>query len=117
VAQLATVDGRRPARPCGAGRLLNLHLHQLAPHPSLPPRLAHNYQDHGLVVLGVHTPEFDFEHDLDNVCRAAKGGHPFEVLADADITPEEEQAAEEDDDEPAPAPSLGIHLERDDRTR
>jgi DnaK suppressor protein len=44
-------------------------------------------------------------------------GHPFAVLAEADITPEEEQAAEEDDDEPAPAPSPGIHLERDDRTR
>jgi DnaK suppressor protein len=44
-------------------------------------------------------------------------GHPFEVLADADITPEEEQASEEDDDEPAPEPSLGIHLERDDRPR
>ena len=27
------------------------------------------YQDHGLVVLGVHTPEFDFEHDLGNVRR------------------------------------------------
>jgi DnaK suppressor protein len=44
-------------------------------------------------------------------------GHPFEVLADADITPEEAQAGEEDDDEPAPAPGLGIHVERDDRTR
>jgi DnaK suppressor protein len=44
-------------------------------------------------------------------------GHPFEVLADADITPEEEQASEEDDDEPAPEPSLGIHIERDDRAR
>jgi DnaK suppressor protein len=44
-------------------------------------------------------------------------GHPFEVLADPDITPEEEQAGEEDDDEPAPEPILGIHLERDDRTR
>ena len=44
-------------------------------------------------------------------------GHPFQVLADADITPEEEQAAVEDDDEPAPEPSPGIHIERDDRTR
>ena len=44
-------------------------------------------------------------------------GHPFAVLAEADITPEEEQAAEADDDEPAPAPSLGIHIERDDRAR
>jgi hypothetical protein len=43
--------------------------------------------------------------------------HPFEVLADADITPEEAQAAEEDDDEPAPEPELGVHIERDDRTR
>jgi DnaK suppressor protein len=44
-------------------------------------------------------------------------GHPFEVLADADITPEEEQASEEDDDEPAPEPSLGVHVERDDQAR
>jgi DnaK suppressor protein len=43
--------------------------------------------------------------------------HPFEVLAEADITPEEAQASEEDDDEPAPSPSLGIHLERDNRGR
>ena len=33
---------------------------------------ADKYQDHGLVVIGVHTPEFDVEHDLDNVRRAAK---------------------------------------------
>jgi thiol-disulfide isomerase/thioredoxin len=32
---------------------------------------ADNYKDHGLVVIGVHTPEFEFEHDLDNVRRAA----------------------------------------------
>jgi DnaK suppressor protein len=43
--------------------------------------------------------------------------HPFEVLADADITPEEEQAGEEDDDEPGPGPSPGIHVDRDDRAR
>jgi thiol-disulfide isomerase/thioredoxin len=28
---------------------------------------AEKYKDHGLVVIGVHTPEFPFEHDLDNV--------------------------------------------------
>jgi thiol-disulfide isomerase/thioredoxin len=28
------------------------------------------YRDHGLVVLGVHTPEFPFEQDLENVRRA-----------------------------------------------
>ncbi len=31
---------------------------------------ADKYQDQGLLVIGVHTPEFDVEHDLDNVRRA-----------------------------------------------
>lgn len=30
------------------------------------------YKDRGLVVIGVHAPEFPFEHDLGNVRRAAK---------------------------------------------
>ena len=30
------------------------------------------YKDHGLVVIGVHSPEFSFEHDLENVRRAAR---------------------------------------------
>ena len=33
---------------------------------------AEKYKDQGLVVIGVHTPEFAFEHDIDNVRRAAK---------------------------------------------
>jgi thiol-disulfide isomerase/thioredoxin len=33
---------------------------------------AEKYQDHGLVVIGVHTPEFSFEHDIENVRRAAR---------------------------------------------
>jgi thiol-disulfide isomerase/thioredoxin len=33
---------------------------------------AGNYQDQGLVVVGVHTPEFDFEQDLDNVRQQVK---------------------------------------------
>jgi len=33
---------------------------------------AEKYKDQGLVVIGVHSPEFAFEHDLDNVRRAAK---------------------------------------------
>ena len=54
----------------------------------------------------------------DNAAGLVSASHPFEVLADADITPEEEQASEEDDnDEPPPEPSLGIHIERDDPTR
>ena len=30
------------------------------------------YRDDGLVVIGVHTPEFSFEHDIDGVRRAIK---------------------------------------------
>jgi hypothetical protein len=33
---------------------------------------AEKYKNSGLVVIGVHTPEFPFEHDIDNVRRALK---------------------------------------------
>jgi thiol-disulfide isomerase/thioredoxin len=33
---------------------------------------AEKYRNHGLVVIGVHTPEFAFEHDVENVRRAVK---------------------------------------------
>src|SRR2546421_2347309 len=33
---------------------------------------AEKYREHGVVVIGVHTPEFPFEHDFENVRRAAK---------------------------------------------
>src|SRR5712675_1604885 len=33
---------------------------------------AEKYKDKGLVVIGVHTPEFEFEKDLDNIRRALK---------------------------------------------
>jgi thiol-disulfide isomerase/thioredoxin len=33
---------------------------------------AAKYKDHGLVVIGVHTPEFAFEKDIDNVRRALR---------------------------------------------
>ena len=33
---------------------------------------AEKYREHGVVVLGVHTPEFSFEHDLENVRRAVQ---------------------------------------------
>ena len=45
------------------------------------------YRDHGLVVVGVHAPEFGFEHDLDNVRRATGDldvGYP--VVIDNDFT-------------------------------
>ena len=43
---------------------------------------AERYADDGLVVVGVHTPEFPFEHDLDNVRRAVaemRIGYPVAV--------------------------------------
>jgi thiol-disulfide isomerase/thioredoxin len=43
---------------------------------------ADRYADQGLTVIGVHTPEFDFEHDLDNVRREVKDlrvGYPVVV--------------------------------------
>jgi thiol-disulfide isomerase/thioredoxin len=46
---------------------------------------AQRYHDQGLVVLGVHTPEFDFEHDLDNVRQAVKDlGVDYPVAVDND---------------------------------
>ena len=33
---------------------------------------AAKYKDQGLVVIGVHTPEFPFEKDVENVRRAVK---------------------------------------------
>jgi thiol-disulfide isomerase/thioredoxin len=46
---------------------------------------AEKYEDHGLVVIGVHTPEFDFEHDLGNVRRQVKDlGVDYPVAADND---------------------------------
>jgi hypothetical protein len=38
---------------------------------------AQQYRDRGLVVVGVHTPEFPFEHDLDNIRHA---------ISDMDVT-------------------------------
>lgn len=46
---------------------------------------AKRYRDQGLVVVGVHTPEFAFEHDLDNVRREVKGrGIDWPVAIDND---------------------------------
>jgi hypothetical protein len=45
--------------------------------------------------------------EADDGVGLVSASHPFEVLADADITPEEEQASEENDDEPAPTAEPG----------
>src|SRR4029453_11170281 len=46
---------------------------------------ADRYKDQGLVVVGVHTPEFDFEHDPDNVRQAVTDlGVDYPVAVDND---------------------------------
>jgi thiol-disulfide isomerase/thioredoxin len=46
---------------------------------------AAKYAGHGLAVIGVHTPEFAFEHNPDNVSRAAKDmGIAYPVALDND---------------------------------
>jgi thiol-disulfide isomerase/thioredoxin len=46
---------------------------------------AAKYDGQGLVVIGVHTPEFPFEHDVDNVRRAiAATGVTYPVVIDND---------------------------------
>jgi thiol-disulfide isomerase/thioredoxin len=55
---------------------------------------AERYQDHGLVVIGVHAPEFDFEHDLDNVRREAKRLRvAYPIAVDSDYASEPPGAA------------------------
>jgi thiol-disulfide isomerase/thioredoxin len=47
---------------------------------------ADKYKDRGLVVIGVHSPEFPFEHDVDNVRRAATDMHiAYPVAVDNDF--------------------------------
>jgi cytochrome c biogenesis protein CcdA/thiol-disulfide isomerase/thioredoxin len=56
---------------------------------SLPYVAAWNrkYQDHGLVVLGVHSPEFAFEKDPANVAKAVKQlGITYPVAIDSHLT-------------------------------
>ncbi len=46
---------------------------------------AEKYKDNGLVVIGVHSPEFAFEKNIDNVRRAAKDmgvGYPIAIDSD-----------------------------------
>ena len=44
------------------------------------------YADHGLVILGVHTPEFDFEKEIDNVTGAVENfGIEYAVVQDNDF--------------------------------
>jgi thiol-disulfide isomerase/thioredoxin len=46
---------------------------------------AAKYAEQGLTTIGVHTPEFDFEHDLDNVIAQARALRvPYPIAVDSD---------------------------------
>ena len=46
---------------------------------------AEKYRDQGLVIVGVHTPEFSFERDPENVRRAARDQHvDYPIAIDSD---------------------------------
>ena len=48
---------------------------------------AEKYREYGVVVVGVHTPEFSFEHDIQNVRRAAQDMRvSYPVAVDSDYT-------------------------------
>jgi thiol-disulfide isomerase/thioredoxin len=48
---------------------------------------AKKYKDQGLIVIGVHTPEFSFEKDVDNVRQAAREiGVDFPIAIDSNYT-------------------------------
>jgi DnaK suppressor protein len=51
----------------------------------------------------------------DDAAGLETAAHPFEVLDDRDITPEEQVPDDESYDEPAPAREPGIHIQRDDQ--
>jgi thiol-disulfide isomerase/thioredoxin len=43
------------------------------------------YAEHGLTVVGVHTPEFDFEHDVENIRTQARALRvPYPIAIDSD---------------------------------
>lgn len=45
------------------------------------------YEDDGLVILGIHTPEFEFEKELDNVTKATEAlGIKYPVILDNDYS-------------------------------
>jgi thiol-disulfide isomerase/thioredoxin len=57
-------------------------INSLRPLPYLS-HWARKYQDRGLIVIGAHTPEFEFEHDIERVRRAVGAqGITFPVVLD-----------------------------------
>jgi hypothetical protein len=72
VAQLRAARSRRATRPRRARELLDADAHQLAALGAYIRAWSQAYRNDGLVVIGVHTPEFSFEHDIARVHQATK---------------------------------------------
>jgi DnaK suppressor protein len=70
-----------------------------------------------LTIAEAAAAERDAGEEADGEVGLVSPRHPFDVLGDDGITPEERLADEADDDEPADGQSQGIHVERDDRPR
>ena len=70
--KLATFDDHWVARKARAHRLLDLYLCQLEGARFPMSARGRKIKDHGLAVVGVHTPEFSFEHNVDNIRWALK---------------------------------------------
>jgi AhpC/TSA family len=84
VAQLAATDGRRAARE-GRPQFWTYTCINWLRTLAYVRAWAEKYKDQGLVVIGVHTPEFDVEHDLDHVRREVKDlGVDYPVAVDND---------------------------------
>src|SRR3990172_4291957 len=85
MAQLGAPD---PPGASGAGRprrLLDLYVRQLAADAPVCSSLGREYRDDGLTVIGVQTPEFGFERDVDNiVAQSHDFGVEYPVAVDSD---------------------------------
>jgi len=67
---------------CRSRRFLDLFLHQLSAGNPLCQGVGEKYKDQGLLVIGVHAPEFAFEKNVDNVKKAVsdlKIGYPVAI--------------------------------------
>jgi DnaK suppressor protein len=70
-----------------------------------------------LTIAEAAAGEVDADEEADGEVGLVSPSHPFAVLGEDDITPEEQLADEAVDDEPDPDRDQGIHVERDDRPR
>ena len=85
VVQHGAADAERAARQGRPDRLLDVLLHQLPAHAAPPRGVVRRLPHEGLVIIGVHTPEFAFEHVASNVGAAVKRlGVKYPVVQDND---------------------------------